>query len=87
MLKPMKVMPNNLLRQIPRVDAILESAGWKAGSGTAVAPDNAQGRFYRAMLEAFAARGQARIYRYRFGDHQVTLKRVTDNEISVSIDR
>ncbi len=25
--------------------------------------------------------------RYRFGDHQVTLKRVTDNEISVSIDR
>ena len=30
MLKPMKAMPNNLLRQIPRVDAILESAGWKS---------------------------------------------------------
>lgn len=31
----------------------LESAGWKAGTGTAIHPDNAQGRFYRRMLEAF----------------------------------
>jgi len=26
----MTAMPNNLLRQIPKVDAILESAGWKS---------------------------------------------------------
>jgi len=57
----------------------LESAGWKAGTGTAVAPDNAQGRFYRAMLEGFAARGQARIYRYRFGDKVVAMDLCIDD--------
>ena len=46
----------------------LESAGWKARDGTAVAGDNDQGRFYRAMLEAFAASGAARVYRYWIGD-------------------
>jgi hypothetical protein len=35
----------------------LESAGWKASGGTAIHPDNAQGRFYRSMLEDFCARG------------------------------
>jgi CelD/BcsL family acetyltransferase involved in cellulose biosynthesis len=43
----------------------LETAGWKAGGGTAVG-DNAQGRFYRAMLEAFCRRGAGSIYRYWF---------------------
>lgn len=57
----------------------LESAGWKAGTGTAVAPDNAQGRFYRAMLESFAAQGQARIYRYRFGDKVVAMDLCIDD--------
>lgn len=51
----------------------LESAGWKATGGTAIALDNAQGRFYRAMLEAFCARGEGRIYRYRFGDKVVAV--------------
>ena len=46
----------------------LESAGWKAKDGTAVAADNAQGRFYRAMLEAFAATGNACVYRYWIGE-------------------
>jgi hypothetical protein len=46
----------------------LESAGWKAGEGTAVAADNDQGRYYRAMLERFCARGAASIYRYWFGE-------------------
>lgn len=46
----------------------LESAGWKAGQGTAVAADNAQGRFYTAMLEAFCDEGRARIYRYWIGE-------------------
>lgn len=46
----------------------MESAGWKAQSGTAVHPDNAQGRFYRAMLEEFCRRGTGRIYRYWYND-------------------
>jgi len=44
----------------------LESAGWKAQLGTAIHPDNDQGRFYTAMLEGFARRGQAAVYRYWF---------------------
>src|SRR5262252_1703907 len=51
----------------------LESAGWKAASGTAVSPDNAQGRFYRNMLESFCSAGKGRIYRYRFGDRVVAI--------------
>jgi hypothetical protein len=46
----------------------LESAGWKAQAGTAVSLDNDQGRFYSRMLAAFAARGQASVYRYWFDD-------------------
>ncbi|WP_234814962.1 GNAT family N-acetyltransferase [Noviherbaspirillum denitrificans] len=46
----------------------LESTGWKGTEGTAVHPDNAQGRFYRKMLEAFCARGLGKIYRYRYND-------------------
>lgn len=45
----------------------LESAGWKAQGGTAVAADNPQGRFYCSMLERFAARGRGKILRYRIG--------------------
>jgi hypothetical protein len=44
----------------------LESAGWKAQLGTAIHPENDQGRFYTTMLEAFARRGQAAVYRYWF---------------------
>ena len=46
----------------------LESASWKAGGGTAIHPENAQGRYYRAMLESFCRRGEGRIYRYWYGD-------------------
>ena len=51
----------------------LESAGWKAANGTAIHPDNAQGRFYRQMLENFGALGRARIYRFRFGEKIVAM--------------
>jgi hypothetical protein len=44
----------------------LETGGWKARQGTAVAGDNDQGRFYRTMLEALAGRGAASVYRYWF---------------------
>ncbi len=46
----------------------LEGSGWKAAGGTAVDAANAQGQFYRTMLEAFAARGAASVYRYWLGD-------------------
>ena len=51
----------------------LESAGWKAADGTAIHPDNAQGRFYRAMLEEYCRTGAGWIYRYRFGDKVVAV--------------
>lgn len=40
----------------------LEDTGWKAAQGTAVAPNNAQGRFYRAVLETFLARHEAVVF-------------------------
>lgn len=53
--------------------ALLESAGWKAAGDTALAPDNAQGRFYRAMLKGFATQGKARVYQYRFDERIVAV--------------
>ena len=46
----------------------LETAGWKSESGTAVHPDNAQGRFYCVMLENFCRMGAGHIFRYRIGE-------------------
>lgn len=46
----------------------LESAGWKGRHGTAVHCDNAQGHFYRKMLESYCARGMGKIYRYMYDD-------------------
>lgn len=57
----------------------LESAGWKAGTGTAIHPDNDQGRFYGAMLRGFCAQGRGRIYRYRFGEQVVAMDLCIDN--------
>ncbi len=51
----------------------LESAGWKAGMGTAVGTDNAQGRFYGAMLTNFCELGRARIWRLKFNDKVVAM--------------
>jgi CelD/BcsL family acetyltransferase involved in cellulose biosynthesis len=51
----------------------LESAGWKAAGGTAIHPDNAQGRYYQRMLESFCRRGAACIYRYWFDAQLVAM--------------
>lgn len=53
--------------------AKLESAGWKAGGGTAVTSGNAQARFYQRVLERYCEKGKGRIYRYRFNDHVVVV--------------
>ena len=57
----------------------LESAGWKANTGTAIGADNDQGRFYAAMLKNFCAQGRGRIYRYWFGDRVVAMDLCIDN--------
>jgi CelD/BcsL family acetyltransferase involved in cellulose biosynthesis len=49
----------------------LESKGWKAKEGTAVSGDNAQGRFYQAMLKDFCGRGEGVIYQLKVDGHVV----------------
>lgn len=51
----------------------LESSGWKAAEGTAIHPDNDQGKFYTAVFEAAAERGEAVIYECRFNDRTVAM--------------
>lgn len=41
----------------------LELSGWKGREGTAVAPGNAQGAFYREILEEFCKRREGVVYR------------------------
>ena len=63
----------------------LESAGWKASDGTAVHPDNVQGRFYRKMLENFCALGRGRIYRYWFADKVVAMDLCVHDDTAIVI--
>lgn len=63
----------------------LEKAGWKAPAGTAIEPDNAQGHFYRKMLENFCALGQCRIYRYLFDDKVVAMDLCIHDDTSIVI--
>lgn len=50
---------------------LMESLGWKAKGGTAVHPDNAQGRFYAEVFEQFAGTGQAVAYALWAGDEVI----------------
>lgn len=59
--------PSDMPPAIERYGA-LESAGWKAAQGTAIHPNNAQGRFYRKLFERAAQRGKAVVYEYLFDD-------------------
>lgn len=51
----------------------MEGAGWKAEQGTAILPDNDQGRFYDRLLRDAAARGEALITEYLFDDRTVAM--------------
>lgn len=62
--------PAEMAAAIGRYGA-LESAGWKASRGTAIHPENAQGRFYTTLLEGSARRGEAVVYEYLFDDRVV----------------
>jgi CelD/BcsL family acetyltransferase involved in cellulose biosynthesis len=52
---------------------ILESSGWKASKGTAIHPDNAQGKFYIDLLQTAARSGNAVVYEYVFNEKTVAL--------------
>ena len=45
----------------------IETRSWKAAEGTAVSPDNDQGRFYTDLLMRFAQRASARCYQLWIG--------------------
>ena len=51
----------------------MESTGWKAQNGTAIHPDNVQGRFYRQLLEQASLRHEAVVYQYLFDDRVVAM--------------
>jgi CelD/BcsL family acetyltransferase involved in cellulose biosynthesis len=64
--------PEDMRAALGRYGAI-ESAGWKAADGTAISADNEQGRFYAALFEAAARKGEARVFEYRFNDKPVAI--------------
>jgi CelD/BcsL family acetyltransferase involved in cellulose biosynthesis len=65
--------------------ARLECAGWKNQTGSAIHPENAQGRFYRAVLERFCGLGRGRIYRYRFDDTIVAMELCIEGDDSLIV--
>lgn len=52
---------------------MLEAAGWKAETGTAIHPGNDQGRFYTQLLEDAARLGEARVYEYLLDGRTVAM--------------
>jgi hypothetical protein len=53
--------------------AQLEASGWKGSEATAVQVENAQGRFYRELLEKTCEKGTGRIYRYTLNEQPVAM--------------
>ena len=53
---------------------LIESSGWKGREGTALHPDNVQGRFYADVMLRYAQRGRARTYSLWFGDRKVAAR-------------
>jgi CelD/BcsL family acetyltransferase involved in cellulose biosynthesis len=70
-LKLVEVREPERVAECMREYGRLEQSGWKATTGTGVPADNAQGRFYREMLERFCARGEAVIYRLLLNDRPI----------------
>ena len=65
-------LPEQIVPAIGRYGA-MESLGWKSDQGTAIHPDNAQGRFYIRLLTEAAAQGQALITEYSFNERPVAM--------------
>lgn len=50
---------------------VLESSGWKGQAGTALHPENSQGRFYKALFREYCVRSEGLIFQYFYGDRLV----------------
>lgn len=62
--------PEDMPKAVARYGT-LESAGWKADQGTAIHPDNQQGKFYIKLLQTAAIYGGAVVYEYTFNGKTV----------------
>ena len=51
----------------------LESTGWKAQIGTAIHPENVQGKYYRALFENASERRESLVYQFLFDDRVVAM--------------
>lgn len=51
----------------------IESMGWKAQEGTAISPDNTQGKFYQQALISLAEKGKACCWYYLINDEIVSV--------------
>lgn len=56
-----------------RIYGEIESSGWKAEHGTAIAPDNDQGRYYTTMLSRLAQNKQACCWYYLINEQIVAV--------------
>ncbi len=64
--------PKNIKNAIA-IFGLMESAGWKGRSKTAVHPDNIQGKFYDKMFTNFALKNEVRIYQYCYNKKIVAM--------------
>lgn len=58
----------NAVREAVRRYAALESKGWKATNGTALSPENVQGRFYEHVLVSLTGVERAEVHELWMGD-------------------
>lgn len=58
---------------------ILESEGWKGANGTALHPDNRQGKFYRALLHEYASTGEAMVFEFYHEDRLIASRLTIHN--------
>ncbi len=49
----------------------IEAGSWKAGGGTAITPENDQGRFYTRIMRSFAERQGAEVWQLWYGERCV----------------
>jgi len=61
------------MAEVVREYGLIESAGWKLRDGNNIHPDNAQGRFFMSMMTRLARQGEARAYRYWYGEKLVAV--------------
>jgi len=59
---------------------LLESEGWKGESGTALHPDNVQGRYYREIMQSFAESGNAYVFELWTGGEMVASRLLVGND-------